>query len=367
MRLAIDASRVTVAQRTGTENYARQLLVALLPLMKAYQVTLYFRDQPVPGVLPDLPNVEQQIIPWPRLWTHVRLAAALWQQPPDVFWTPAHTLPRFFPGRAVVTLHDAGYLHFPQAHPPMQQRYLDWTTRFSAKRASQIMADSHATKADLIHYYGIAAEKITVVYPGVDENISLVRDEALKKRLRAKYGLPERYLLFVGTLQPRKNIQRLVQAFEDWRSRTSADYQDVVLALAGRPGPLFDPAWLANRPQVHSLGYVADSDLAALYSGALGFVFPSLFEGFGFPILEAMRCHLPVLCSNTSSLPELAGNAAILVNPLDTEAIAEGIRQLVENDERRAQFIQAGSIQAQQFTWERAAQQALQVLQAAAQ
>lgn len=366
MRLAIDASRTTIAQRTGTETYARQLIAALLHLPIKHQVDLYFRDTPAPDLFPALPNTQQKIISLPRLWTHLGFASALWLNRYDVVWTPAHTLPRFFLGKAVVTLHDVGYLYFPEAHPEQERRYLDWTTRFSAHRATKIMADSLATKHDLIQHYQVEETKLDVVYPGVDEALAPITDPDTLAEVRAKYGLPERYLLFVGTLQPRKNIERLVKAFHLWRGNTQPEHHPMVLALAGKQSQLFDPRWVDNIPNVQLLGYVADEDLAALYSGAVGFVFPSLFEGFGFPILEAMRCQTPVVCSNTSSLPELAGDAAILVDPLDMDSIVEGIRLLVENDALRAEIIQKGVIQAQKFTWDQAAQQALQVLESAA-
>lgn len=367
MRLAIDASRITVARRTGTENYALQLLRALLPLLSEHDVRLYFRDVPAPNLLPNLPHVEQQVIPWPRLWTHIRLAAALWARRPDLTFVPAHTLPRFFPGRAAVTVHDLGYIHFPEAHPEKERRYLDWSTRYSAGRARRILADSRATQADLMQHYNIHVDKIRIVYPGVDESLKPMRDAAELAAVRAKYGLPERYLLFIGTLQPRKNIARLTQAFAQWRANAPQD-QDIVLALGGGQGWLYDPSWVADVPNVALLGYVADEDLAALYSGALGFVFPSLYEGFGFPLLEAMRCETPVLCSDTSSLPELGGEAALYVNSLEVESIQNGIVRLVALDEgQRQRMIALGREQANRFTWEASAQAALKVLEEAAE
>src|SRR5690606_22250205 len=148
-------------------------------------------------------------------------------------------------------------------------------------------------------------------YPGVDEAITRVTDPARLAAVRARYKLPERYLLFFGTLQPRKNIARIVQAFSQWQSRQPD--QDVALVLAGSQGWLYNPAWTAGARNVILPGYIADADVAALYSGALALVFPSLHEGFGFPVLEAMRCGTPVITSSTSSLPEVAGDAALLV------------------------------------------------------
>jgi glycosyltransferase involved in cell wall biosynthesis len=364
LRLAIDASRTTVRQRTGTEQYALHLIRELLSLETDHLFELYFRDPPPGDLFPSQTNVAKKVIPFPRLWTHLRFAAALWRSQPDVTWVPAHTLPRFFPGQAVVTIHDLGYLYFPEAHPDRERRYLDWSTRYSAHRATKVMADSSATQRDLVEHYGIAPNKIEVVYPGVDENLHPIRDAEALASLRAKYGLPEGYLFFLGTLQPRKNIARLVQAFQRWQ--LDSGNHEIVLALGGKAGWLYDPAWTEGVDNVRLLGYVADEDIPALYSGAIGFIFPSLYEGFGFPILEAMRCETPVICSNISSLPELAGEAAILVDPLDVHDIAQGIRHLIENEELRRTLVEQGIVQAQKFTWKQAAQDALRVLEAAA-
>lgn len=364
MRIAIDASRATVRQRTGTENYALHLICHLLQLNAKHQFDLYFRDPPPDDLMPAYPNVMQHVIPLPRMWTHLRFAAQLWRTRPDVTWVPAHTLPRFFPGRAVVTVHDLGYKYFPEAHPDRERRYLEWSTRYSARRATRIMADSQATRDDLVKFYGIEPQKIHVVYPGVDEALQPIRDQEKLAAVRRRYGLSKRYLLFIGTLQPRKNIARLVQAFAHWQKNSS--HKDILLALGGKAGWLYDSTWIADVENVKVLGYVQDEDRAALYSGALGLVLPSLFEGFGFPVVEAMRCEIPVLCANTSSLPELAGDAAILVDPLNIEHITEGIHHLVENNGLRAELIERGKRQAQKFTWENAARAALEVLEEAA-
>ena len=204
MRIAIDASRATVARATGTERYSRELIRALLQIGADHEFHLFFRDEPPAGLF-DGANVQRHVIPFPRLWTHLRLAAALHALRPDLSFVPAHTLPLFLRGPALVTVHDLGYRHFPQAHPPLARRYLDLTTRHSARRASLVLADSRATAADLQRHYRVAMQKIRVVHPGVARlNIGDV------DAVRAKYGLPPRYFLFLGTLQPRKNLPRIV-------------------------------------------------------------------------------------------------------------------------------------------------------------
>ncbi len=352
MRIAIDASRTTVFRVTGTENYAIQLLSALIRFNTQHHLTLYFRDEPRPSLLPSSPFVEQKIIPFQRMWTHLRFAAALWQDKPDVTFVPAHTLPFAFPGKAVATVHDLGFKYFPQAHPTAQRLYLDWTTRYSANRADIVFADSQATADDIHKYYGTSGEKIRVLYPGVDQpfvdDISIVRH---------KYNLPERYFLFIGTLQPRKNISRLVQAYTLWRKQHPKD--PTALVLAGGKGWLYDPAWVSGVEGIQLTGYIDDDDKGALYAGAVALVFPSLYEGFGFPVLEAMHCGTPVIASNTSSLPELVGDAGLSVDPLNIETIAAAMSRFSDDDSLRETYRKRGYEQVKKFTWETAASQLL--------
>lgn len=365
LTIAIDASRATTARRTGTENYALQLIRALLALESPHHFRLYLRDQPPGDLFPPQANVTLRIIPWPRAWTHTRFAAALWRDRPDVTFVPAHTLPLWFPGPGVVTVHDLGYLYFPSAHPARARRYLNWSTRYSAHRAARVLVDSLATARDLAAHYDIPESRISLVYPGLDETLAPVSDPAQLAAVRTRYGLPDRYLLFLGTLQPRKNIAQLVKGYTQWRAQSGVT--GVALVLAGSPGWLYDPAWTHGIEGVIETGYVRDEDVAALYSGALALVFPSLYEGFGFPVLEAMRCGAPVITSATSSLPEVAGSAALLVNPRDTDAIAAAIAQIVGDHRLRRTLVTRGFEQAQRFTWRRAAEAALRALEQAAQ
>jgi glycosyltransferase involved in cell wall biosynthesis len=357
MRIAIDASRTTVARLTGTEHYSRELIRALIQLNTEHDLHLYFRDAPPDDLFPTSPRVYSHIIPFPRLWTHVRFAWEITRTRPDVVFVPAHTLPFMFMGRAVVTVHDLGFRYFPEAHPVRDRLYLNLTTAYSARRAACVLADSQATADDLTRIFGIDAAKVRVVYPGVDA--LPVGDMAA---VRTKYGLPERYFLFLGTLQPRKNIAVIVQAYQRWRSANPGDGAELV--LAGGKGWLYDERWVAGLPGVHLPGYVDAADKGALYAGALALVFPSLYEGFGFPVLEAMHCGTPVITSRTSSLPELVGDAALLADPLDVDAIVQHMTRLATDDSLRQQMRERGYAQVKPFTWARAAEQTMRVLEA---
>lgn len=359
MRIAIDASRTTVARVTGTEHYAIELIRALIRRNTGHRITLYFRDAPAPDLFPASPLVETQVLPQRRLWTHLAFAAALRRDRPDVTFVPAHSLPLAFPGPAVVTVHDLGFRHFPQAHPWWPRAYLNWSTGYSARRASLVLVDSDATGDDLTRLYGTPPAKIRTVYPGVEPPAIGDVDT-----VRRKYELPDRYFLFLGTLQPRKNIARIVQAYVRWRAVQPEDSAGLV--LAGGKGWLYDPAWTDGVAGVVMPGYVDDADKGALYAGALALVFPSLYEGFGFPALEAMRCGTPVIVSSVSSLPELAGEAALRVDPLDVEAIASAMSRLTSDQPLRASLVEKGRLRASAFTWERTARQTMLALEQAA-
>lgn len=364
LRLAVDASRTTVARLTGTEHYALQLLIHLIQhnetLPAPHRLHLYFRDVPPDDLFPASAHVQHHVIERRRMWTHLGLARALWQTRPDVTFVPAHTLPFVFPGKAVVTVHDLGYKYFPQAHPPNQRRYLDGTTRYSARRARIVLADSRATAHDLTRFYGTPPHKIRVVYPGVDA--PRIRRAAT---IQARYALPENYFLFIGTLQPRKNIERIVQAFHRWQA--AHPQQHIGLVLAGKGGWLFQQAWVEGVPNVRLTGYIDDDDKGALLANATALVFPSLYEGFGFPVLEAMHCGTPVIASNTSSLPEVVGDAGLQVDPSDTAAIAGAMAELANDGDLRRRLAARGFEQARTFTWERAARATMRVLEAVGQ
>jgi glycosyltransferase involved in cell wall biosynthesis len=357
LQIAIDASRATKRQPTGTEYYAIRLIQALITAnelrAEPFQFSLYFRDSPPVDLFGKSPQVREVVIPFPRLWTHFRWAWALWRARPDITFSPAHTLPFLFPGRSVVTVHDLGYKHYPRAHGTLQRAYLDLTTRYSAARAALVLADSEATAQDLRHFYGTNTEKIRVVYPGVDGD-SFASASRESETVRAKYQLPARYFTYIGTLQPRKNIKRLIQAFRHWQ--IAHPDTDTVLVLAGAKSPLFDETWLVSAENVRVIGYIDEADKGGLLAGAIALVFPSLYEGFGFPVLEAMHCGTPVIASNSSSLPELVGDAGLLVDPERVADIASAMSRCSDDATLRQSLINRSRARARRFTWGKAAE-----------
>lgn len=369
MLIGIDASRTTRAVRTGTEGYALHLIRALLRLDDAHHYRLYFNQAPPPGLFPES-RYEARVIPFPRLWTHIRLAIEVTRYPPDVLFVPAHVLPLVGVGRSVVTVHDLGYLAFPQAHRPLDRLYLDLSTRWNAYRATRVLADSEATRRDLIARYHVPAEKITVAYPGWDEALWRPAPQEQVAAVKARYGIRGDYLLYLGTLQPRKNLARLVQAFARLLDSGFAQAENgLQLVLAGQVGGLAQEVFEAVRrlglgAVVVFTGYIAAEEAVALMSGARAFVFPSLYEGFGFPVLEAMACGVPVVCSTASSLPEVAGEAALLVDPLDVDALAQALQRILMDTDLRERLIACGYRQVTRFSWEQCARQVREVLEA---
>jgi glycosyltransferase involved in cell wall biosynthesis len=285
---------------------------------------------------------------------------------PDVLFVPAHVLPIWSPRRAVVTNHDLGYIHYPAAHPVAHRLYLRLSTRWNAWRATHLLADSEATRRDIVAHCHVPNEKITVAYLGVDERFRPVRDSRQLEAAMRRYGITVPFLLYVGTIQPRKNLVRLIEAWARYLRRDPRS--TITLVIAGKRGWLTEAierraAELNVAGRVKFTGYVADDDLPSLLSGAVGYVLPSLYEGFGIPVLEAQACGTPVLTSAVSSLPEAGGDAALYVDPLDVDSIADGIARLIEDESLRERLRAAGLRRAREWTWERTARQTLDVFE----
>jgi glycosyltransferase involved in cell wall biosynthesis len=365
MLIGIDASRAAYPQRTGTENYSLFLIRAMMKLDRENPYRLYFNQPPALDLFPAETNAETRTMPFPRLWTHIRLSWEMATHAPDVLFVPAHVLPLIHPRRSVVTVHDLGYLYYPQAHPRRARWYLQWSTSHNARTAAHVIADSEVTKRDLIEHCRAASDKVTVVYPGHDPTFAPVRDYARLAAVRERYQIPGTYVIYVGTLQPRKNLTRLLDAF----AVLVKQGRSIHLLIAGKKGWLYEPLFahvrqLGLEECVHFTGYVPQEDLPALITAARAFVLPSLYEGFGLPILEAMACGTPVICSNVSSLPEVAGDAAILVDPQDTTQLVGALSRVLDDDGLCHELAQKGLRQVMRFSWAQCAQETLEILQA---
>ncbi len=363
MLIGIDASRAASRAPTGTETYSRELIRALLALDCCNTYRLYTREPIARDFFSSQSNVHVRPIPFPRLWTHLRLSLEMLTHPPDLLFVPAHVLPPIRPRRTIVTIHDLGHLHFPETHPRLQRTYHAWATQWNVHAASHIFADSEATQRDIIQLCRVDPEKITVVYPAYDTDLfHPVGDPALIQTTRARLHLDGDYVLSIGTLHPRKNYGRLVQAF----SKMTADIDKLV--IVGKRGWMYEQIFseiekLGLESRVQFLDYVPPADMPALISGARMLAFPSLHEGFGLPVLEAQACGTPVVCSMTSSLPEAAGDGALLVDPCDVSALAAAMDRMLNDRALRAKIIANGFKNIQRFSWESGARQVLQVIE----
>jgi glycosyltransferase involved in cell wall biosynthesis len=366
MLIGIDASRVLVARRTGTENYSLQVIRGLVRAGAGHRFRLYLREPAPAGLLPQGANAEHVVLGPARLWTHLGLSREMLRRPPDVLFVPAHVVPLWHPPASVVTVHDLGYRFFPRQHTRRARLYLDASTRFSCRAARRVIADSQATARDLAHEYGVPPERVTVVYPGLDPAITRASEDA-QQAVRERYRLPRPFVLYVGTIQPRKNLRRLVEAF----ARLPTDLAGIDLVLAGQTGWLAEETFQAVRThgleaRVHFPGYVAQEDLPGLLSAAECFVMPSLYEGFGLPVLEAMACGTPVIVSDGGSLPEVAGDAALQFPAADVDALATALARLLGDATLRRDLAASGLSWCRRFSWERTVQEILHVLEGVA-
>lgn len=359
-----------LSQRAGIGRYTRELVSALVRIDKSTEYLMFSAKQPTWDLLenriPPDSNVRYKQSPlserWLyRLWYRLRLPVPvqLFTGDIDLFYSPDFVLP---PVRddipTILTVHDLSFMHFPETFTPSLRKYLNQVVPRSVRRASHVLADSQTTKDDISNIWHVDDKKITVLYSGVDRSFRPPSEKAQLAKVRDKYDLgDEPYILSVSTIQPRKNYQMLIRAFKE----VAMDFPHRLI-IAGGKGWFYEETLAEVNAQglndrVLFVGFVDDQDLPALYSDATLFLFPSLYEGFGLPILEAMACGVPVVVSNASCMPEVAGNAALILPPRDQEAWTTAIRDLLDDPRRRTQMVADGFLRARQFSWKRAAEQ----------
>ena len=371
MHIAIDGKRFFL-NNSGLGRYSRGLVESLMALgEEALRITLFRPKGKVRFEAPE--NRDLQVVTADYLlpgdignafWRFHKFPDLIARGGYTLFHGPSHVIPGRIDCPAIVTMLDLIFLRFPEYFPVYDRNYYKHIFRKSALRADHIISISEATKADLVSYFHVQPEKISVIYPAVDEGLSAL-DETCLASIKSKFKLPDNYVLYVGNIEPRKNIFRLAQAFD--RLMTSKKISDKTwLLIVGRKGWFTRKIFsgidkLKNRDKIRFVGPAYGQDLSGIYQMATVMAYPSLFEGFGYPVLEAMQMGTPVLTSNISSMPEAGGNAACLVDPREVEDIAAGLEKLLTNEQLRQDHIQKGRLHAARFTAERMARQTLAV------
>jgi glycosyltransferase involved in cell wall biosynthesis len=378
MRIAINAQLIRTGESyrsAGVSNYSLELLRALGQLRldgkHSHELVGYVSQ---PGLRIDGVEVVQTWLPRTQtemriVWEQTMFPAAVAARRADLVHGLVNVLPLVSATPGVVTVHDLAFLRMPELLPANKRAYLSAICRASVSRARRVIAVSRQTADELTEFFGTSSEKVVVVPNGVGASFAPI-DEGAQRAFRALKRLPDRYLLFVGTLEPRKNLPLLVRAYARWRKQTDDANLDVKLVLAGGRGWYYDELFGSVREAgvedaVILPGFVASDELPAWYGSALAFVFPSWTEGFGLPVLEAMACGTPVLCSATASPQEVTRGAALTFDRGDADALVHALHLMVGQAALRAELAQRGLERAAEFSWRRSALETLAVYEEA--
>ena len=364
MKIGIDGNEANVDKKVGIGEYAYELLVEFSkPLSSEIEFEIFLKTEPRVELPKTSGNWKYNVFGPKKLWTQIALPLNLFMDfpKPDVFFSPTHYAPRFSPVPTVISVMDLSYVHYPELFKKSDLYQLRNWTSYSVKAAKRILTISNSSKDDIIKLYHVPEDRVIVTYPGVKQAAQI---NSSMEKLKEKYTILGEFILFVGTLQPRKNIVRLIEAYSKLVAQSKKVPQ---LVIVGKKGWLYEdilsaPKRFGVEKGVIFLEFVPDSDLALLYRNALCFVLPSLYEGFGLPILEAMRYGCPVVTSNVSSLPEAAGDAAVYIDPNNTEDIAQKLKLVISDLKLREELIEKGKKQVQKFSWEKAAKETLEIL-----
>lgn len=362
-------------RRAGVSQYIEQMVrhcIATLPQANDLLTVFAGPNAPSTESLPDTVRWLSSRLPTGHapgriVWEQFVAPFATSRSHLDVLFCPVNVVPLACPVPSVVTVHDVAFLAYPAAFHTAKRRYLTAMTRLSVHRARRVIAVSAHTRDDLVHRFGMRPEQVTVIPNAADARFRPATDSETVAQFKQANHLPDRFVLFVGTLEPRKNLRRLIEAF----ALLTADDAVTKLVIVGASGWLTSD--LAPLVQAHSLidrivftGYVSDADLPSWYQAATVFCYPSLYEGFGLPVLEAMACGTPVVTSRTSSIPEVTGDAALLIDPTDVPGLARALQSVLSDEARQRQMSDAGIARSHTFSWQSTAAATLDVIRDAA-
>lgn len=349
----------------GPKVYGYNLVKALSSINKENDYKVLTDDvqefRGIPNISPILIKLRSlYALPW---WDYIGLSNTTKRLNLQVFHNTKGVLPYSMPCKSVVTIHDMAPFLFPHTFPRSHRIYLQYSMARAAGKSDFIITVSENSKQDILRIFNLKEEKVKVIYNGISENFKPINDESLLYSIRQKYGFPDKIILYIGTLQPRKNVDTLIRSYYRLRKEKKIEHQ---LVIAGRKGwlvkeliKLVDELRLSK--DVVFTGYIPDKDLPSLYNLADIFVYPSSYEGFGLSVLEAMACGTPVITTNISSLPEVVSDAGMLLNSINEDELADAMWTLISNDSLRQDYSQKGIIQAKKFSWKRAAEETLQL------
>lgn len=360
MTIGIDASRALKKQRTGTEVHNAEIIKHLVAIDHKNTYRLYSNVEPFGDLLNLGNNVEWRVMPFSRGWTLFRLSLEMMRKQPNVLFIPAHILPLFPPRHSVVMLHDLGFDHFPELYKWTDKVYHRYAVRFAKLFATHILTPSEFTRQDLHKKYGIPLKKMTTVYHGFDP-----KDFHAAGNEKSPRDVP--YFYFVGRLEHKKNISRMLQAFSEFKQKTGLPHK---FLLAGKQAhgyeaiqQTYDSLPKEVQKDIEFLGFTPQDKATEYLRHAEALVFTTLFEGFGIPALEGFASGTPVITSNTTSMPEVVGDAAITVDPTSVKQIADAMENIAVNKKLRKELIEKGNEQYKKFSWEKAAKETLEVLE----
>lgn len=354
--------------RVGSSNLCFEVLKQLHRVDKENEYIIYLPTEPTKDLPVERDGWTYTIIPNTKLWTIFGLTREMVKKPKiDVLFSPTHYGPLYAPCPQVISILDLSYKYFPELFTSRDRFQLGLWGSYSAKNAAKIITISEASKNDIMKFYGIPDERIVVTPLGIREDLGYRTEDVSMETLKEKYKINKPYILFVGTLQPRKNIERLIEAFSKLRT-VNSELSNHQLVIVGKRGWLYEPILAAPEKygvtdSVKFLDSVTDEDISAFYKNAECFVLPSLYEGFGLPVLEAMQYDCPVITSNISSLPEAGGDAAVYCDPESVDDIAQQIKKVLSDSALREDMVKKGREQVKKFSWEKTAKQTLSVLE----
>ncbi|MFA4996278.1 MAG: glycosyltransferase family 1 protein [Patescibacteria group bacterium] len=360
MLIGIDASKTALKHKTGIDNTVYQIILNLEKIDKKNVYSLY-SNKPIDKSLKQNKNFQEKLIPFPRLWNKFRLPLALMRDRPEKFLQVTNAIPAFSPQKTAVFIHDLAFKFFPKAYSPYELMLQEAAIKVALNKAARIIFSSEANKKDFLKFHTFPEEKINVVPLAFDSNIY---KKISKPKQILKVNSP--YLIFVGRLEKRKNIINIIEAFVEFKKKSKTDHK---LVLVGKKGYGYDEIEAKInenknfKKDIITTGYMSDQKLANLYALSDGLIFPSLYEGFGLPILEAMACGIPVITSNIPTSKEVAGDAAILVNPENVSEISEAINSIVFDKKIKQNLISKGKIQIKRFSWNKTAKNILKILE----